>query len=190
MGFGLSSSRGATHAIRFAMRGSDGRAPTPPAASRAIAGAHSLGNGPAQPFATQLRANFTVGGAQYTSIPATDRTSFPLPLERMGSRAAALVPPPRHPLVRFYGVWAPHHRWRNRIVRATPKTKRSGCSDPSGPSTAPSGTDGDAIAAGETRPSTASFATEPRFGPRARATNGPVLGASSASPSQTVTGAV
>jgi hypothetical protein len=24
-------------------------------------------------------------------------------------RMAALVPPPRHPLVRFYGVWAPHH---------------------------------------------------------------------------------
>jgi hypothetical protein len=26
------------------------------------------------------------------------------------ARLAALVPPPRHPLVRFYGVWAPHSR--------------------------------------------------------------------------------
>jgi hypothetical protein len=80
------------------------------------------------------------------------------------ARAAALVPPPRHPLVRFYGVWAPHHRWRTRIVIATPKTKRSSCSDPSGPSAATSGTDGSAIAAGETRPSPPSpdgIATKP-----------------------------
>lgn len=26
------------------------------------------------------------------------------------ARLAALVPPPRHPWVRFYGGWAPHHR--------------------------------------------------------------------------------
>jgi hypothetical protein len=30
--------------------------------------------------------------------------------------------------VRFYGVWAPHHRWRSRVVIETPKTKRSASS--------------------------------------------------------------
>lgn len=32
------------------------------------------------------------------------------------SRLAALVPAPRVNLTRFHGVFAPHHRWRERIV--------------------------------------------------------------------------
>jgi hypothetical protein len=44
------------------------------------------------------------------------------------ARLAALVPPPRHPLVRFYGVWAPHSQWRSRVVRAaTAKKTRVPC---------------------------------------------------------------
>lgn len=39
------------------------------------------------------------------------------------ARLAALVPPPRHPLVRFYGVWAPHSQWRSRVVTAPPAKK-------------------------------------------------------------------
>jgi hypothetical protein len=65
------------------------------------------------------------------------------------ARIAALVPPPRHPLVRFYGAWAPHHRWRSRVVTATPLMKRSTCSDPSA---APVRGDGGPVADDETPP--------------------------------------
>ena len=68
------------------------------------------------------------------------------------ARLTALVPPPRHPLVRFYGVWAPHSRCRSKVVPATPKTKRSTCSDPSGPLVAPTGADGVTIGEGEPAP--------------------------------------
>ena len=34
------------------------------------------------------------------------------------ARLAALVPPPRHPLVRFHGVFAPHSAWRASVVPA------------------------------------------------------------------------
>jgi len=32
------------------------------------------------------------------------------------ARLAALIPPPRHPLIRFYGVFAPHSGWRVKVV--------------------------------------------------------------------------
>jgi hypothetical protein len=32
------------------------------------------------------------------------------------ARLSALVPPPRHPLIRFYGVCAPHSAWRMGVV--------------------------------------------------------------------------
>ena len=32
------------------------------------------------------------------------------------ARLAALVPPPRHPLIRFHGVFAPHSSWRAGVV--------------------------------------------------------------------------
>ncbi len=34
------------------------------------------------------------------------------------ARLAALIPPPRHPLIRFYGVFAPHSSWREKVVPA------------------------------------------------------------------------
>lgn len=37
------------------------------------------------------------------------------PMEFM-ARLAALVPPPRHPLVRYHGVFAPHSPWRAAVV--------------------------------------------------------------------------
>jgi hypothetical protein len=40
------------------------------------------------------------------------------------ARLSALVPPPRHPLVRFYEVWAPHHRWRSSVVMVIPEPFR------------------------------------------------------------------
>jgi hypothetical protein len=92
-----------------------------------------------------------------TSSAVCTRMDSPAPSAptQFMTRIAALVPPPRHPLARFYGVWAPHHRWRNRLVAATLKTKRSTCSDPSG-AFAAAGTDGvSAIAEGETEPAPA-----------------------------------
>jgi hypothetical protein len=41
------------------------------------------------------------------------------PIEAL-ARLAALVPPPRYPLLRFHGVVAPRHRWRDRIVPEPP----------------------------------------------------------------------
>ncbi len=32
------------------------------------------------------------------------------------ARLCALIPPPRHPLVRFHGVFAPHSSWRSHVV--------------------------------------------------------------------------
>jgi len=37
------------------------------------------------------------------------------PLELL-ARVAALIPPPRHPLIRFHGVFAPNFRWRAKVV--------------------------------------------------------------------------
>lgn len=42
------------------------------------------------------------------------------------ARLAALVPPPRHPLVRLYGAWAPHSHWRSRVVPA-PRAANTRC---------------------------------------------------------------
>jgi hypothetical protein len=36
------------------------------------------------------------------------------------ARLAALIPPPRHPLIRFYGVFAPHSSWRKKVVPIRP----------------------------------------------------------------------
>jgi len=86
------------------------------------------------------------------------------------ARLSALVPPPRHPLVRFYGVWAPHHRWRSRVVVAIPEAKRATRCEPSGPLAAPAVTDGTTLAPNETAtagavstpPETARASSKPR----------------------------
>jgi hypothetical protein len=41
------------------------------------------------------------------------------PVETL-ARLAAIVPPPRYPLLRFHGVLAPRHRWRGRVVPRPP----------------------------------------------------------------------
>ena len=49
------------------------------------------------------------------------------PMETL-ARLAAMVPPPRYPLLRFHGVLAPRHRWRARVVPRPPSSSRaSGC---------------------------------------------------------------
>jgi hypothetical protein len=47
------------------------------------------------------------------------------PVETL-ARLAAIVPPPRYPLLRFHGVLAPRHRWRARVV-PQPPTQASAC---------------------------------------------------------------
>jgi hypothetical protein len=48
------------------------------------------------------------------------------PLEFL-ARLAALIPPPRHPLVRFHGVIAPRSSWRKDVVPKPPSSKHGGC---------------------------------------------------------------
>jgi hypothetical protein len=48
------------------------------------------------------------------------------PLEFL-ARLAALIPPPRHPLVRFHGVIAPHSSWRKDVVPTPPSSKHGAC---------------------------------------------------------------
>lgn len=63
-------------------------------------------------------------------IKDTDQVRIMTPVQFL-ARLAALVPPPRHPLVRFYGVWAPHSQWRSRVVTAPPAKKtRVRCATP------------------------------------------------------------
>ncbi|MBN2196991.1 MAG: transposase [Polyangiaceae bacterium] len=45
--------------------------------------------------------------------PQTHRVMEPLAFM---ARLAALVPPPRHPLIRFHGVFAPHSSWQDAVV--------------------------------------------------------------------------
>jgi hypothetical protein len=77
------------------------------------------------------------------------------PLELL-ARLAALVPPPRYPLVRYHGVLAPHAAWRREIVPRPPmapnsradtagaESKRGPCRQPtrSGAATARGGASG------------------------------------------------
>ncbi|MFO0562404.1 MAG: transposase [Polyangiales bacterium] len=51
------------------------------------------------------------------------------PMEFM-ARLAALVPPPRHPLVRYHGVFAPNSPWRAGVV-PTPPDAEAACAAPS-----------------------------------------------------------
>lgn len=55
-------------------------------------------------------------------VKDTDQVRLMTPVQFL-ARLAALVPLPRHPLVRFYGVWAPHSQWRSRVVTAAPATR-------------------------------------------------------------------
>jgi hypothetical protein len=68
------------------------------------------------------------------------------PIELL-ARLAALVPPPRHPLLTYHGVLAPHSKWRSAVVpepptpvgsqegRAVPKS--TGHGEPGPPTPAP-----------------------------------------------------
>jgi hypothetical protein len=52
---------------------------------------------------------------------ATHRVMSPL---EFLARLAALVPPPRYPLLRFHGLVAPRHAWRKRVVPRPPPHAR------------------------------------------------------------------
>ncbi len=63
-------------------------------------------------------------------IKDTEQVRLMTPMQFMG-RLAALVPPPRYPLVRYYGAWAPHSQWRSRVVPAAPPPTLPACTEPS-----------------------------------------------------------
>lgn len=48
------------------------------------------------------------------------------PLQFM-ARLAALIPPPRHPLIRFHGIFAPNNKWRSAVVPVEPACSGSQC---------------------------------------------------------------
>ncbi|MFI5298610.1 MAG: transposase [Polyangiales bacterium] len=50
---------------------------------------------------------------KYARRGATHRVMTPI---EFLARLAALIPPPRYPLVRYHGVLAPHAKWRSEIV--------------------------------------------------------------------------
>jgi hypothetical protein len=84
-------------------------------------------------------------------VKDTEQVRLMTPMQFM-ARLAALVPPPRHPLVRFYGMWAPHSRWRSLVVTATRKKKRSTYSDQNDPCAGPAAAVGVTLAEDETEP--------------------------------------
>ncbi len=49
-----------------------------------------------------------------------DRTHVLLEPMQLLARLAALVPPPRHPLIRFHGAFAPNSTWRKHVIPLTP----------------------------------------------------------------------
>ena len=63
-------------------------------------------------------------------LPFLSDQAFPdalmTPLEFL-ARIAALIPPPRHPLVRFHGVIAPRSSWRKDVVPKPPSSEHGGC---------------------------------------------------------------
>jgi hypothetical protein len=59
------------------------------------------------------------------------------PLEFL-ARIAALIPPPRHPLVRFHGVIAPRSSWRKDVVPQAPSSPNGACEQRSSKPTRPS----------------------------------------------------
>jgi hypothetical protein len=52
------------------------------------------------------------------------------------ARIAALVPPPRYPLVRYHGCFAPAHIWRRSVV-PRPPPQRTSCTRTSTPTEQP-----------------------------------------------------
>jgi hypothetical protein len=60
------------------------------------------------------RLELTDDGNVIYRVKQTEQVRIMTPMQFM-ARLSALIPPPRHPLVRFYGVFAPHSRWRNQV---------------------------------------------------------------------------
>jgi hypothetical protein len=77
----------------------------------------------ARPPICQERLSLRGDGKICYRIKDTDRLRLMTPVQFL-ARLSALVPPPRRPLVRFYGVWAPHSRWRSQVVPAPPNQEQ------------------------------------------------------------------
>ncbi|XXX73291.1 transposase [Sorangium sp. So ce134] len=58
---------------------------------------------------------------KYPTRGATHRIMTPV---EFIARLAALIPPPRYPLVRYGGVLAPHSKWRSAVIPRVPSIQR------------------------------------------------------------------
>jgi len=72
----------------------------------------------AKPAAVALLFSCVDSGRQPASVAQARQTHRVMDPTTFLGRLAALVPPPRHPLVRFHGVFAPHSSWRKKVVPA------------------------------------------------------------------------
>lgn len=77
------------------------------------------------------------------------------------ARLCALIPPPRHPLVRFHGVFAPHSSFRSAVV-ALVRSLKSPCDPAAGAPTQPRLAPAAAIAPPSAAAPTAPMSDEPR----------------------------
>jgi hypothetical protein len=95
------------------------------------------------------------------------------------ARLAALIPPPRHPLIRFYGVFAPHSSWRTKVVPTPSGCDGDGCGAcRAAPSTVPASATAPPLVSG-TRPASIANAhpCAPPAAPACVAAIGPVRAA-------------
>ncbi len=68
-----------------------------------------------------------------TKYGRASRTHRVMTATELIARLAALVPPPRYPLVRYHGVFAPAHTWRRRVVPRPPEPRRPSTQTPAQP---------------------------------------------------------
>jgi hypothetical protein len=85
----------------------------------------------ARPPLSLERLSVTPGGQVAYALKrpirgATHRLLSPLDFL---ARLTALIPPPRHPLIRFFGVVAPHSSWRKEVTPATRPAPAAVCAD-------------------------------------------------------------
>src|SRR5262245_22145352 len=69
--------------------------------------------------ADQVAGRQPVAPRPFLPIPHTHPHIQAVPASFL-ARLAALVPPPRYPLVRYHGVLAPHSKWRSAVVPKVP----------------------------------------------------------------------
>jgi len=83
---------------------------------------------PAHPSPSTASPSFPTAGLPTASAtpPGPGKTQRPMTPVELLTRLAALVPPPRFPLLRHFGVFAPNRPWRSAVVPRAPDTASTG----------------------------------------------------------------